>query len=94
MTALESVLISAIVERGIVRSLFRLTNELRLDYKYAWRCVQRLEARGLITVERHGPGAALVLSVANGDSGEPTPARPTAQGALQPAPYITSEFSD
>lgn len=57
----EEILVT-VGERRHVRSLRALTAEMGCDYKWAWECLNVLEARGLLTVERE-PGKPLVVTL-------------------------------
>lgn len=51
-----------------VRSLFQLTIEADFDYRWGWVVLRQAEQRGLVTVQRSGPGVP--LGIASTDDGK------------------------
>lgn len=48
---------------GIAKSLYRIVTFANIDYPHAHSRLPRLEALGILKVERHGPGLPLSLKV-------------------------------
>lgn len=55
-----------IINRGVVRSLYRFTEDQGISYWHCWRCLKQLERRGLVSVKRQ-PGRPLVITKSDGD---------------------------
>lgn len=65
MTRVETQILTAVIENGgLVKSLFAMSIDLGIDYSHAWRCINRLEKKGVLRVGRKAPGAPLVIAVA------------------------------
>lgn len=66
MTDTERRILAELARRGEIRSFNRLVLDLRLSGPFAWRCLRRLERRGLVLVERGGPGKPVVIRPGRG----------------------------
>jgi predicted ArsR family transcriptional regulator len=69
MPVVPAFLLHVISERGEVRNLLELANELELHYESARRGVLNLERRGLVTVHRGRRGSPLRISAVNFEVG-------------------------
>ncbi len=61
MPTIASYLLHVVTERGEVRNLLALSNELGLHWTGAHRAMKYLEREGLVTVQRGGLGHPCVI---------------------------------
>lgn len=61
LSQVDELILGELGRRGCVVGLAGLALEMELDYSSSHKRVKRLEALGLIAVERGAPGAPLVI---------------------------------